>query len=198
MHLRSLGCAFAAGLLCSSAATAQDSAPSPAAIDTTSRVRFVAQSVVSSREPITGTVLQLNDTAMVVRWDRAPQDEPLMVPFRAVTSLDVSQGQVSGRVGRVRGARIGAGVGAGLGFVSGFCFSLWNHANEPRFKDAIPFWFYGLGAGTAAGTGIGTLFGWHGFERWKHVPLPQVGLASGVHGGATVAMSLPTGSASER
>ncbi|MDB4950888.1 MAG: hypothetical protein JWM27_3537 [Gemmatimonadetes bacterium] len=53
------------------------------------RVRLTAFAAVASREPVVGSVLEVNDTALVVRWDRAPQD-PLNVPFRAITELEVS------------------------------------------------------------------------------------------------------------
>jgi len=159
------------------AATAQQA--TIAAVQPQGRVRFTAPTVVSARQAITGSVVAVNDTALVVRWDRAPQDEPLVVPFRALTSLDVSEGQVAGSEGRGRGARTGALAGAGLGLLAGIATSL--HLSPLRAEGTGTRAAGGLAIGGVLGTGIGALLGGHGYERWKRVTIPRPRLSLGLH-----------------
>ena len=161
-------------LACSGAVSAQRVARS-VALDTTSRVRFLAPTVVSTREPVVGKVVQVNDTAMLVRWDRAPQDEPLLVPFRSLASLDVSRGWVSAAEGRRRGFRTGVFAGVFLGMVGGYAYAGHKHFNEglTPHGEALRAWGYGVAAGAVLGGAVGALVGTHGYERWKHVARPR-------------------------
>lgn len=175
--VRTLAAAAAGLVVCVSGAAAQRVPRALAGLDTTARVRFLAPTVVSTREPLTGNVLSVNDTAMVVRWDLARQDEPLTVPYSALTSLEVSRGFVSAAAGRRRGARTGVLVGGFLGVVGGYAIAAHKHFDDgltPR-GPALREWGIGIAAASVAGGAIGALVGTHGYERWKRVSRPRVG-----------------------
>lgn len=111
-----------------------------------------------------GSVLGMQGDTMLLAGDRG---DTLLVPFSAVTRLQVSRGLR-------RTAREGAGIGAGIGILAG----AWIGANYPKCSDPgealCRAWTGLLGAG-AGGVTVGAVGALAGLvfrtERWERVPL---------------------------
>lgn len=78
------------------------------------RIRLTAPTIKKRR--VTGKVVSMTDTRLVVKNDN---DEEILIPRRAVATLEQSLGGSSKGEGAVKGALVGLGLAAVLGVVVG-------------------------------------------------------------------------------
>jgi hypothetical protein len=139
-------------------------AQEPAAVRPNDRLRFAAPSA-GFATPVAGTVIEVRDGELHVVLGRSADDPAgllVVVPVRAVTSLERS----GGRRSRLQYGLYGMGLGTGLGLLAGELHSRIEH-RKVEYVDPTNVTTYSTEitiAGAAIGAVVGALLPG---ERWR-------------------------------